>query len=73
VYLFQILSMGSMAAASSSTGVAIFLETDVEFCNVYPYLSCSRYKVSAILASMAWSFIAASACSTFWLLVSLSE
>ncbi|CAN6203970.1 unnamed protein product [Urochloa humidicola] len=68
-----LLAMGSMAAASSATGVAILLETDVNFCRVYPYLSCSRYKVSVILASMAWSFMAASAGSTFWLLVSLSE
>ncbi|PAN11324.1 hypothetical protein PAHAL_2G168500 [Panicum hallii] len=68
-----ILAIGSLAAASSATAVAILLAIDVEFCRVNPYLSCSRYKVFVILASMAWSFIAASAGSTFWLLVSLSE
>ncbi|KAF8724360.1 hypothetical protein HU200_021392 [Digitaria exilis] len=68
-----IMAMGSLAAASSSVAVAIFLTTDVEFCRVYPYLSCSRYTVSVILASMTWSFTAASAGSTFWLLVSLCD
>ncbi|RLN23573.1 CASP-like protein 5B3 [Panicum miliaceum] len=67
------LAIGSLSAASSATAVAILLATDVEFCRVNPLFSCSRYKVSAILASMAWSFIAASAGSTFWLLVSLFE
>jgi hypothetical protein len=38
VCLFQIVSIGSMAAAAAaSTGVAILLETDVEFCKAYPY------------------------------------
>ncbi|XP_022679757.1 CASP-like protein 5B3 isoform X2 [Setaria italica] len=70
-----VLGIASMAAASSSAGVAILLVRDSQFCRVhdYQYLSCSRYEVSVILAFMAWSFIAASAGSTFWLLVSLVE
>jgi hypothetical protein len=73
VCLLQILAIGALSAASSTAAVAILLAIDVEFCRVYPYLTCIRYKVSVILASMAWSFIVASAGSTFWLLVSLSE
>ncbi|CAL4948335.1 unnamed protein product [Urochloa decumbens] len=71
----HVVAIASMAATSSSVGVAILLVRDTQFCRVHDeqLVACSRYKFSVILAFMAWSFIAASAGSTFWLLVSLSD
>ncbi|KAF8728021.1 hypothetical protein HU200_018594 [Digitaria exilis] len=68
-----VMTMQSLAAASSSAALTIFLTTDIELGRVDPYLTCSWYKVSVILASMAWSFTAAPAGSTFWLLVALYD
>ncbi|CAL4962254.1 unnamed protein product [Urochloa decumbens] len=70
-----VVAIASMAATSSSAGVAILLVRDTQFCRVHDeqLVACSRYKFSIILAFMAWSFIAASAGSTFWLLVSLLD
>ena len=59
------LVISSLAAASSATIMAILLAIDVDFYRAYPYLTCSRFKVSVIQASMAWSFVAASADFTF--------
>ncbi|CAN6162543.1 unnamed protein product [Urochloa humidicola] len=70
-----VLAIASTAAASSSAGVAMLLLRDTQFCGARDeqLVACSRYKFSIILAFMAWSFIAASAGSTFWLLVSLLD
>ncbi|CAN6195323.1 unnamed protein product [Urochloa humidicola] len=71
----HVLAIASMAAASSSAGVATLLLRDTQFCRARneQLVACSRYKFSIILAFMAWSFIAASAGSTFRLLVSLLD
>ncbi|CAN6173749.1 unnamed protein product [Urochloa humidicola] len=66
-----LISTLSMATASASAAVVIYLERDSAFCTMYPQLSCSRYKLSVMLAFMAWSFVAASSASSFWLLPSI--
>ncbi|KAL6600593.1 hypothetical protein ACP70R_045393 [Stipagrostis hirtigluma subsp. patula] len=53
----------SVASATASAGVAIYLERDFHI--------CSLYKLSIILAFMACSVITASAASSFWVLASL--
>ncbi|KAL6594312.1 hypothetical protein ACP70R_048505 [Stipagrostis hirtigluma subsp. patula] len=66
-----IVAISSAATACSAAAVAIFLERDIKFCRVYQHVSCSQFKASVILAFMAWSFVAASATSNFFLFVSL--
>ncbi|TVU10938.1 hypothetical protein EJB05_44494 [Eragrostis curvula] len=61
----------SFASTAASAGVAIYLERDFNHCKTNPHLSCGQYKLSVILASMTWSFIAASATASFWLMASL--
>ncbi|GJM93615.1 hypothetical protein PR202_ga10184 [Eleusine coracana subsp. coracana] len=63
----------SLAAAASSASVAIFLARDTEFCKANPHIPCDQYSLAAILALMAWSFMAASAASTTRLLASFFE
>ncbi|KAL6594309.1 hypothetical protein ACP70R_048502 [Stipagrostis hirtigluma subsp. patula] len=71
IVLFDwLMAIVSVASATASAGVAIYLERDFHICRTHPHLSCSPYKLSIILAFMAWSFITASAASSFWLLAS---
>ncbi|TVU10963.1 hypothetical protein EJB05_44520 [Eragrostis curvula] len=60
----------SFSAATASAGVVILFKRDTEFCRAFPPFACDQYELSAILAFMAWSFIAASALSLFWFRVS---
>jgi hypothetical protein len=60
-----------LAAVSSTGGVVVLLEIDMNYCSPYSSLQCSLFQLSVILGSMAWTFISASAISTFFLLVSL--
>ncbi|TVU10948.1 hypothetical protein EJB05_44504 [Eragrostis curvula] len=66
-WIFGVLAF---AGASAAAGLDILMERDVQFCNSYPYLACSRYRIAVILTCLAWSFLAASAASTFFLLTS---
>ncbi|TVU10958.1 hypothetical protein EJB05_44515 [Eragrostis curvula] len=66
-----IFGLGAFTAASAAGGLDILMERDVHFCTTYPYLSCSGYRISVILSCMAWSFLATSAASSFFLLSSL--
>ncbi|TVU10970.1 hypothetical protein EJB05_44527, partial [Eragrostis curvula] len=60
----------SFSAATASAGVTILFRRDTEFCRAFPQVTCGLYDLAVILAFVAWSFIAASAFSSFWLWVS---
>jgi len=62
------------AAASASGSVLVFLERDTDLCRIaLRRVPCGQDTPTVILAFMTWSFIAASAASSFWLLASLME
>ncbi|KAG0487827.1 hypothetical protein HPP92_006638 [Vanilla planifolia] len=61
----------SLAAACSSAGVAVLFARDVEFCRVFPLLSCSQFEISIAFAFVAWLLIAVSSLVMFWLLPSV--
>ncbi|TVU10947.1 hypothetical protein EJB05_44503 [Eragrostis curvula] len=64
------MGVNSFAAFSAATGAIIYFERDAHFCRAHPDLACDQYELSIALVFMAWSFVAASATSLFWLLVS---
>ncbi|KAG0489513.1 hypothetical protein HPP92_006376 [Vanilla planifolia] len=71
VSLFVVTATLSLAAACSSAGVAVLFARDVEFCHVFPLLSCSKFEISIAFAFVAWLLIAVSSLVMFWLLPSV--
>ncbi|KAL6603998.1 hypothetical protein ACP70R_044359 [Stipagrostis hirtigluma subsp. patula] len=68
-----IFAITSSATVCSAAAVIIFLGTDIELHTIDLHMSYSRFKVSVVLGFMAWSFLAATATSNFFLLASLVQ
>lgn len=58
----------SLAAASSSAGVAILYSRDLGYCRSPPYIPCSKIEISVAFAFISWFLLAISSLVTFWLL-----
>ncbi|TVU41602.1 hypothetical protein EJB05_15134, partial [Eragrostis curvula] len=65
-----VMAVLMFAVASASAGLAVFFQRDLDYCAWTPL--CGNYNLAVVLAFMTWSFIAASATSMFWLLVSFN-
>uniref|UniRef100_A0A9I9CTI4 CASP-like protein n=1 Tax=Cucumis melo TaxID=3656 RepID=A0A9I9CTI4_CUCME len=63
-----VVSTLSLAAASSSAGVAILYSRDLDYCRSPPYISCSKIEISVAFAFISWFLLVLSSLVTFWLL-----
>ena len=64
----QVVATLSLAAASSSAGVAILYSRDLNYCRSPLRISCSKIEISVAFAFVSWFLLAISSLVTFWLL-----
>lgn len=61
----------SLAAASSSAGIAVLYAKDLDFCKVRSNIPCGRFDLSIALAFATWLLTAVSSHVMFWILASV--
>lgn len=64
----QVVATLSLAAASSSAGVAILYSRDLDYCRSPTKIPCSKMEISVAFAFISWFLLAISSLVTFWLL-----
>ncbi|KAL5550280.1 hypothetical protein UlMin_000456 [Ulmus minor] len=59
----------SLAAASSSAGIAVLYDKDMRFCSTRFDLPCDKFEISVFLAFITWALVALSSHVMFWILI----
>ena len=65
----QVTATLSLAAASSSAGIAVLYDKDMRFCSTRFDLPCDKFEISVFLAFITWALVALSSHVMFWILI----